>query len=84
LSKDWSDAEEMKQFIQDLPPYSGTNTVLEQYHKELPNAFIIPLDEVERRLAIGKTDWARLDTLPVDDLYPGSSSTFTRIGWSQS
>jgi hypothetical protein len=80
----WSDAEEMQQFVQDLHPYSGKNGWLQQFYKNLSKIFVIPLEEVELRLARGEADWERLDTLPVEELYPGSSSIFTRIGWNNS
>jgi hypothetical protein len=81
LVKEKAEAKELRQCILRLPNYSGSNGVLKYYFKVLPQAFIVPLDEVESRLQLGDTRWSRLDTLPYEELDPGAVKTFTRIGW---
>lgn len=81
LVKEKAEADELRQWMAGLPPYSGSNGVLQRYFKDLSNMLIVPLDEVENHLKQGDTRWARLDTLPIQELYPEARTRFKRIGW---
>ncbi len=64
------EAEELKEWIADLPEYSGSNKFLQQYFENLDSVWIVPLEEVSRRLEKGDENWNRLDTLPYKELDP--------------
>ena len=48
--KEKAEADDLRQWIAGVPPYSGSNGVLQRYFKDLPNLLIVPLDEVENHL----------------------------------
>ncbi len=75
------EAAEIKDWISELPVYKGANKVLGLYFAKLPNVLIVALDDVEEHLEAGDHRWARLDTLPYDELDPAIAKSFKQIGW---
>lgn len=76
-----SEAEETKDWIQNLPDYDGANDIMQEYRSNPIWAPIIPLEKVEMKLAEGCISWAKLDSLPYLELDP--LSPLTRVGWSE-
>ena len=82
LVKSETEATEMRNWIRDLPPYTGENGMMREYRKNLPFAPIIPLEVVKSKLSQGEQDWARLDTLPLKEIDPDSAGTLIKVGWN--
>ena len=76
------EVEELRECIDQSPPYDGNNGVLGQYFQELPHAPIVPLDVVTSRISDGDRRWARLDTLPYGEFDPVNASQLTKFGWN--
>lgn len=76
-----AEAKALRQFIASLPPYSGTNKILSIYFENLAKMPVVPLEEVEAHQKAGDTRWARLDTLPLEELDNTAASAFKRLGW---
>ena len=70
IVKHRSEAEELKDWILDLPPYTGPNAVLRRYFSVLRNVLIIPLDDVRKHIEEGDERWSSLETLPYKELAP--------------
>ncbi len=76
-----SEVEAFREFITNLPPYSGSNKLLKLYFENLVKVPILPLDEVETHLDEQDSRWFRLDTLPLEELDKSVASVFERLGW---
>jgi hypothetical protein len=72
---------DLKAWMAALPPYGGSNGVLKQYFDVLLNVPIIALEEVEKRLNDGDERWARLDTLPLEEIDKTTAASLERLGW---
>lgn len=70
LVKTAAESQELKEWINHLPPYKGNNGVCCYYFDVLPKAIVIPLETVEARLTGGDLRYARLETLPYKELDP--------------
>ena len=77
LVKSRAEAGEMRNWIKDLPPYTGENGMIKEYRESLPSAPIIPLEVVQSKLPAGEQKWARLDTLPLEEIDPDSAGTLS-------
>ena len=82
LVRSETEVSDLRQWIQELPSYTGENGMLKEYFRQLPYTAILSLDNVESRLAAGYADWARFDTLPYTELSPESAKTLVQIGWN--
>jgi hypothetical protein len=70
LVRTTAEADELREWIRNVPPYNGANDVLKYYFGTiLPIVMIIPLEEVEQRLP-DDIRYARLDTLPCKEMDP--------------
>ena len=58
------------EWIEGIPSYEGDSGVLSYYFSILSKAMVIPLDRVGERIASGDTRYARLETLPYEELDP--------------
>jgi len=59
---------ELREFIQALPSYEGTNRFLRAYFAAVTEAPILVLEEVQSHLDAGEGDWGRIETIPSDEL----------------
>lgn len=72
------EAEALRVWRSSIPTYTGTNGILRKYFNDvLPRLLVIPLDLVERKLLQGDNSWAKLDTLPLQEVDP--SYPFARM-----
>lgn len=62
------EAKELRQWLADLPQYDGSNRFIQKFYENLAQLWIIPLDFIHQKLEIGDTRWARLETLPYDEI----------------
>jgi len=81
LVKSAAEVNELRARIGQLPRYDGANGVLALYFEVLPNAPVVSVQEIKKRLAEGDTRWGRIDTLPYEELYPSSADALTQLGW---
>lgn len=67
-----AEADELRHWINGLSSNNGEKGVLPYYFANLSNSWIIPLDAVAERLKAGDVRYARLDTLPYNELDPSA------------
>ncbi len=83
LVRSTSEALEMRNWIKDLPEYSGSNGMMKIYRENLRFAPVLALEVAEAKLAEGAHKWGRFDTLPYEELSPESASTLEKVGWNE-
>ena len=82
LVKSEQEVLEIQEWINNLPEYTGTNGMMREYRRQLPNAPVLAFDTVEASVADGNQSWERLDTLPYLEVNPSSSGNLTKLGWN--
>jgi hypothetical protein len=68
LVRTLEEATELHEWLTGLPEYEGTNHFVRQLYAHFAELKIIPLDVVSERLEAGDSRWARLETLPWDEI----------------
>lgn len=81
LVKDKREVDIFHEFIAGLPKYTGTNGILRLYFENLNKAPIISLEDVETNLKNNDDRWARIDTLPLEEVDKSAVKVFQRLGW---
>jgi hypothetical protein len=61
-----TEADDLKKWIGELPPYKGEDKWLNFYFNKLPKARIISFEEVENHLNLKEEDWGRIETIPLE------------------
>jgi len=74
LVKTSGEKDELRCWIQGLPAYAGANGVLRYYFRILPRIMVVPLDLVQERISAGDVRYARLETLPYEEIDPSFST----------
>lgn len=64
------EAVQLRDWLGCLPKYDGPDKSMRYLYEHFSELAIIPLDLVQERLAAGDARWARLETLPFDEIPP--------------
>ncbi|MBW2063376.1 MAG: hypothetical protein JRJ03_00445 [Deltaproteobacteria bacterium] len=62
------EANGLHEWLQGHPKYEGTNHFIRELYSAFAELQIIPLDIVSKQLNANHSQWARLETLPLEDL----------------